>query len=363
MRQDLGMRLLMEVMNWSDAETADELKAIDRLARYKYDEYSDFLAGAHFVENLAKWLQQFDESDRQCAYDFIRNRLVFISAAEVSRLVETFFPGTIYYHILREIGSREDTSEFEILRADGGQRLVSEAIRKTLFVGLSDGARLDVFRRSNVGRIKNDQVLLTSEVDDARWRAAHDELQKDIGGALFERIYLIDDFAASGTTLCRYQDEKWKGKLPRFFGSVQEYFGNVIAEGAPIHVHHFIGTSEAEARMQEREHAIRASGEPWFTGPIKFSFGLVLRREVILDEDADSDFLALCDAYYDSSIESIHGDAAGERCLKRGYARCQLPVIMHHNTPNNSVALLWAESEGGSGTKMTPLFRRRQRHS
>jgi hypothetical protein len=48
--------------------------------------------------------------------------------------------------------------------------------------------------------------------------------------------------------------------------------------------------------------------------------------------------------------------------MKYGYANCALPVVLEHNTPNNSIPLLWAETEGKSGVKMHPLFFRRDRH-
>lgn len=367
MRQDLGMRLLMEVMNWDDAYASEALKAMDRVAAYKYDEYADFLAGARFIENLAKWLQQFSPSDREAAFRFVRERLIFISSAEIGRLVETFFPRTIYYQVLEEVSKQLRVAPFMVLQGTEGQDAFSKAIRKTLFVGLSDGARIDQFRRSNVGRIKNDQVLLTTEVDRRRWKSAHKSLQKDIAGAKFERVYLIDDFTASGTTLCRQEDDgSWTGKLPRFYEIVSEYMGDVVDNNAPIHIHHFIGTRTAENTLRQREREIRAARGAWFAGPIDFSFGLMLSENVPLTEEQDKDFLRLCDHYYDTSIETVHGEAAGERSLKRGYAGCALPVVIHHNTPNNSVALLWAESAGKGGANnhaMRPLFRRRQRHS
>ena len=49
-----------------------------------------------------------------------------------------------------------------------------------------------------------------------------------------------------------------------------------------------------------------------------------------------------------------------------GYGACGLPVVLEHNTPNNSVPLLWAETEGDSEKNVhaiRPLFRRRQRYS
>ena len=81
--------------------------------------------------------------------------------------------------------------------------------------------------------------------------------------------------------------------------------------------------------------------------------------------DADEAMLSICDRYYDDHLYQRlkeHCDEAGQTNMKRGYADCALPVILEHNTPNNSVSILWAETAGKSGHKMTPLFRRRDRH-
>jgi hypothetical protein len=46
-----------------------------------------------------------------------------------------------------------------------------------------------------------------------------------------------------------------------------------------------------------------------------------------------------------------------------GFAKTGLFLVLEHNTPNNSIALLWAEADGDSpAPPMRPLFRRRQRH-
>ena len=43
---------------------------------------------------------------------------------------------------------------------------------------------------------------------------------------------------------------------------------------------------------------------------------------------------------------------------------CALPVVLEHNTPNNSIPLLWAETAGADGAHaMEPLFFRRDRHA
>jgi hypothetical protein len=76
--------------------------------------------------------------------------------------------------------------------------------------------------------------------------------------------------------------------------------------------------------------------------------------------DCDA-FLALCDKYYDVDVETKSTRVGG--CdMKRGFAGGALPVVLEHNTPNNSLTLLWAETAGRKGHTMRPLFRRRQRH-
>ena len=64
----------------------------------------------------------------------------------------------------------------------------------------------------------------------------------------------------------------------------------------------------------------------------------------------------LIEKYYDKNIEDEHTGVGGAD-VKYGFARCGLPLVLPHNTPNNSLALLWAETG-----KVRALFPRVQRH-
>lgn len=77
------------------------------------------------------------------------------------------------------------------------------------------------------------------------------------------------------------------------------------------------------------------------------------------------EFGKLVQAYYNDAIanKNPHMKKGGEDA-RYGFGKCGLPLVLEHNTPNNSLALLWAETSGeGGGRAMRPLFRRRQRHS
>ena len=100
-------------------------------------------------------------------------------------------------------------------------------------------------------------------------------------------------------------------------------------------------------------------------GSIEITEGVRLAAELPLDASRDGAMLALCDRYYDHELfERLrkHCEQAGQADMKLGYADCALPLVLEHNTPNNSIPLLWAETSGKHGPAMRPLFRRRDRH-
>ena len=87
-------------------------------------------------------------------------------------------------------------------------------------MGLSDGARIDILRHSNVGLLTNEQLVVATQVDKDKWQDLLDNLRKDLrdSEAKFRLVYLIDDFAGTGNSFIRYNKEKarWTGKLLRF---------------------------------------------------------------------------------------------------------------------------------------------------
>ena len=104
-----------------------------------------------------------------------------------------------------------------------------------------------------------------------------------------------------------------------------------------------------------------------YSKDISVTFGAVFPADMPIDKsnDLDKKFIELTRKYYDPIIRTKHTDVGGVEHMGLGYGGCALPVVLEHNTPNNSVALLWAETSGDRKTipAMRPLFRRRQRHT
>lgn len=145
--------------------------------------------------------------------------------------------------------------------------------------------------------------------------------------------------------------------------------GDLMADDWQLCIHHYLGSAAAKQAIAERLKDAEAElVAPWWAKTMDSSFGIVFPADFPLLSGRDDEFIALTQNYYDPKIRTKHTDVGGEPHLGLGYGGCALPLVLEHNTPNNSVALLWAETDGGErdGLKapaMRPLFRRRQRHS
>jgi len=76
--------------------------------------------------------------------------------------------------------------------------------------------------------------------------------------------------------------------------------------------------------------------------------------DVLLMASDSSPMIDVIKKYYDASVEDSHTGTN----LHFGFKGGGLPLVLHHNTPNNSIFLLWVE---GSET-VKPLFPRVSRH-
>lgn len=380
MNQEIGLKILGQIMAWPDDRAREEFQWLRLMARLKYDGYRDFQAGMRFIESLATWLQQFKPAERETAYAFVRRTLVYIGPGEMQRLVEQFYPRTVRDRLIRTIAVERAIPSYRVL-ADPAARADAERLRRqTLFMGLSDGARIDIVRHANVGLLTNEQLVLATQVDKDKWQDLLQNLRDDLKDpeARFRLVYLIDDFAGTGTSFLRYNEEKakWSGKLLRFRESVDiaaESLGDdrIFMPDWELCVHHYIASALAARAINERQCQARAflAREGW-AKEVHVSFGTVLPEDLPVGAvpGRDDEFIRLTQDYYDPIIRTKHTDVGRATHLGLGYGGCALPLVLDHNTPNNAVALLWAETDGGdrdgvAAPPMRPLFRRRQRHA
>jgi hypothetical protein len=88
---------------------------------------------------------------------------------------------------------------------------------------------------------------------------------------------------------------------------------------------------------------------------------LLIDEKFNVSPETCKEFYDLITKHYDPSVETKISE-----CVKYGYKKGHLAVVLEHNTPNNTVGLIWAETSDRLETKpptpMAPLFRRRTRH-
>ena len=366
MNQDLALRVLGEIMKWDMDRARHEFAWLRLMSRLKYDDYRGFLVGVRFVECLADWLQQFAPEEREIAYNFVRRNLVYIGGTEIQHLIELVYPEIVQRRLLSAVAAHLQMPTYLVWSQPEATTTYERLLRKTLFLGLSDGARMDAFRRANTGIVSNEQVVVALQINQSKWDDLLGKLRQDLQdpSVRFSFVFLLDDFVASGTTLLREKGGIWDGRLPRFWNDIQDVITSHFEDDWVLHVHHYIATYRASDSVKERHEEIRRAKGPnqWFQ-KVEFSFGTIFPKDLPIDEQYPSDFIRLAEQYYDPTIQTRHTDLGGDS-VHLGFGDCALPLILEHNTPNNSVALLWADTEGIKGHHvMRPLFRRRQRHS
>lgn len=367
MRKALAESLLTSIMGWTAQEKASERARLESFASYKYDEYQQFSPGRRFIESLALWLRQFDVgAERRVAYDFVCNRLIFFSASEMNHLVELTFPTIVRPLLLARAAEQSGIEPFK-LKALVATPEYRTLIRRTLFLGMSDGAHTDWFRRANP-IISNEQIFHAYDLSDAKSEDMVANLKTDISvikgaevsgdDALFETIVLLDDFTASGTSAIRYDEKtkKWKGKIPKIIENIDkgENVGATMAQNVQVIIIAYIASDQAIKHIDA--HLPRL---PFSRGSVDFRVVCRLGEAAPLDDVKDADILALADdnRYFDTDADDVHSLVGGSS-KKLGYSNGRLPVVLAHNTPNNSIYIIWAED----AHRVRGLFPRISRH-
>lgn len=355
MRDALAERLLANVMTWSAADVARERPILQALASLKYDEYQQFSPGMRFVESLALWLEQFEVSERQVAYDFIRARLVFLCEREMSHFAAVMYPDFIRPMLLERAAEEDSAPAHHIGRIARGPTF-ERLQNSTLFFGLSDGARIDQFRRSN-RELSHEQIFPSYELPEERVAELRKWLRTNQPDpAPVPAIVLLDDFAGSGTSYVRAEGSELKGKITKFLKRITdgaEWKGFVSFPETSVVVALYVATAQALKHIEGL--ALRLEED--FGARIRVLPVQLLDEHVRLDANSDEAFIKLVERYYDINKEDEHTQKGGTN-LKYGFAGCGLPLILHHNTPNNSLFLLWVENS----EQLRPLFQRFSRH-
>lgn len=369
MKDKLAEELLAKVLGWAPSDVATERPVLQAMASLKYDAYEQFSPGMRFLESLALWLDQFDPGDRTVAFNFLKSSLVFCSAEEMDHLVETAYPDHVRPILLARSAAEQGVNIRHVGR-------IAESVafrtlqRQTLFLGLSDGARIDTFRRANP-ELNHEQIWQTHELPDERVAELLDKLKShvgDLGEAVdppprFRSIVLLDDFSASGSS---YHTKKGDGTAG---GKVAKFLRALTDNGSGLHqlcdpagveviILIYMATDRAVTHLRDAlKHPVAGVTRARVDTVQSVPASIRLARG-----DNSVAFTALVEKYYNDAVDKavfdVHMRKGDTPDAKYGYADCGLPVILHHNTPNNSLAILWYYEN----SPLRGLFPRVRRH-
>lgn len=377
MRFNLAKQFLAQLMKWDDIEATEHLQEIDLMSDIKYDSYDQFMPGIKFVGNFYLWLSQFEDiNDRKLMYEFVKKYIIYINSTQISHLIDLLYNTKIIPAIRQKVvedfnNKGLTVNKYNHKRLDNAAEFKSHK-RKTLFIGLSDGSHIDIIRRNSY--LDNDQVLTNYYPDDTKIKELAEELEKskDLvagSGNKFESIALIDDFTASGSSFIRLRDDgTFAGKLPKFFDAIygKDEFKKLLVDGFDIHLYFLIATKSA---LDHINVMLEQYKKQYPNLNVTVECVQMLHEDAKFTSHTDTEALAMqkiiSQKRYINEPELTkaykQSYPAGNTDYYLGYRQCALTIVLNHNTPNNSLPIIW-QPKRETGDRLYPLFYRITRH-
>ena len=180
-----------------------------------------------------------------------------------------------------------------------------------------------------------------------------------VRGTKFSTVVLLDDFSASGRSYYMPKDNgAIGGKIAKFHRKLVDPDSRISAlvdrDQLELVILLYVATEQALDHLQE------CSGRLWGEAKIPSTIKVVQKmpEDLRLTREDGGDFGRVIGRYYDHSVHDPHMQKGGTPDSRYGFADCGLPLVLHHNTPNNSVALLWSYED----RSVRGLFPRIRRH-
>ena len=377
MNSNLANQLLASIMKWDAQTLASERAALEFMGSMKYDAYDRYMPGMRFMSSLVQWLNDIEEEDRDEAYKFIKEKLVFISSTQMNYLVDLLYDSKIRPILLDMATTETGMPSYKRSSNVVHNRFEIEK-RSALVVGLSDGAHTDILRRS--AGFSNEQVLTNYYPDGKKLKDMLDELRKDdklksIEKPYFRRIFLIDDFTASGKSFIRYDesDGKYHGKLKKIIdelctrgyvekGQKIEHLSYLLNPEQKIQIDILFSIATEKAKTSIKDNLDDYLKSVGWQDKVEFNIHIVQLLEDKLSNDIKSDnnlvrVLKKDKHFVEECVISKSYKVGKNDSPWLGFDECALPVVLAHNTPNNSLPIIWQGAERFHG-----LFPRISRH-
>lgn len=368
MRYELAESILRSTMeHWDNVKMTEEIKDIQIISEIKYDDYQQYTHGMRYIESLALWMRQFDTSEeKDCAYNLVKNKLIYISEEEMRQIVMYSYEIAMKKYLMAK--THDFCDKQKIKDIEERKKIYRYYRRSSLFLGLSDGAHIDFFRRHNP-ELSNEQVFVHYDFSKEKADDMREEFQKEnISECMkasyaeainsdFDSFFLVDDFTGSGKSYIRKDKKGWHGKIKTFFDRLENT--GFDTKNADVHLVLYIATEKSVSNIVEQVNL--------FTNERGYKNITIDAIQIVkpIDWDANPELAKLLKQNYEknkklgkASYNDKHFMVGEGSVPYYGFGDCSLPLILYHNTPNNSLPILWYSWED----EVNALFLRITRH-
>ena len=176
--------------------------------------------------------------------------------------------------------------------------------------------------------------------------------------AKFTLIWLLDDFSGSGNTYIRFDKEqkRFKGKIKKIYDQLHRA---ALIDPSHYEVFLLLYAATRQAIDHIEYWSERFTSENGYK-PLQIRVLCPIERDVSLSAGISSQLANVLnhEQYCDQRVVDVHFRTGGTGDARWGFAGCALPLVLAHNTPNNSVYVLW----GPEWCTFSGLFPRVSRH-
>lgn len=297
-------------------------------------------------KRIDRWLENFQDENEKIHALFLLSKFVYFGSVQMRFLLKSLYRDLFKYRVVKEIReANADTTDIDFINKE-----FNEKLSKTRFLGVGNPSESGVhllyfFRQEN--RLAKSQFIDSNQIFDRS-----NPLDVQLSDQDIEEYVFIDDFCGSGSQATDYSD-----KIVNLILSINplvkiSYLMLFATNTGKDHVKkntnfHFV---DSVYELDETFKCFSANSRFFNNTPDEINQSVakemcerygkdliqsIIRREVRGISDADLE--TLCEQH------------------KLGFGNCQLLMGFHHNTPDNTLPIIWYDE---NDIAWNPIFKR-----
>lgn len=278
---------------------------------------------------VQRWLSNFNgDSGLDLATErlhalYLLSQMMYFGGREIRVLLRALYTNLVLIPIIQHVRERHQGSRDEALI----QREVSACLSKTRFLGVGNpsesGVHLLYYFRQENGLPKNLFLDAANIFSRATVDGKSEIVLRDNS---VERYIFLDDLCGSGETAEKYSEDL----LPR-----------ILSIGGDVELHYYsiFATSPGLKRVREKSLFAERCGTIFELDETYKCLSEGSRYLTVMPKSIDKQILLKLNLHYGNLVCPGHAT---------GFEDGQLLLAFNHNTPDNTLPIIWRDQENGS---------------